>query len=109
MVVLREIRRRARQIVLPVLGACIVVYFVYHTIQGDRGLRAYVNLGREVDEAATTLAALKSERSELERRVRLLRPDSLDRDLLEERARVMLNAAYSDDVVILLPLLSLQK
>ncbi len=109
MVVLREIRRRARQIVLPVLGACIVVYFVYHTIQGDRGLRAYVNLGREVDEAATTLAALTSERSELERRVRLLRPDSLDRDLLEERARVMLNAAYSDDLVILLPLLSLQK
>ncbi len=104
MVVLREIRRRARQIVLPVLGACIVVYFVYHTIQGDRGLRAYVNLDREVDEAASTLAVLNTERKELERRVRLLRPDSLDRDLLEERARTILNAAHSDDVSILLPL-----
>jgi cell division protein FtsB len=103
MVVLREIRRRARQIVLPVLGACIVVYFVYHTIQGDRGLRSYVNLGKEVDEAASTLAALNTERKELERRVRLLRPDSLDRDLLEERARAILNAAHSDDVSILLP------
>ena len=101
--VLREIRRRARQIVLPVLGTCIVVYFVYHTIQGDRGLRAYVNLSREVDEAASTLAALNAERDNLERRVRLLRPDSLDRDLLEERARAMLNAVHTDDVVILLP------
>ena len=103
MVVLREIRRRAQQIVLPVLGACIVVYFVYHTIQGDRGLRAYVNLGREVDEAASTLAMLNAERENLERRVRLLRPDSLDRDLLEERARAILNATHFDDVSILLP------
>lgn len=100
---MREIRRRARQIVLPVLGACIVVYFVYHTIQGDRGLRAYVNLSREVEVAASTLATLNVERKDLERRVRLLRPDSLDRDLLEERARAILNATHIDDVSILLP------
>ena len=102
MVVLREIRRRARQIVLPVLGTCVVVYFVYHTIQGDRGLRAYVNLRKEVEEATSTLSVLNAERVILERHVHLLHPNSLDRDMLEERARIILNAAHKDDVVILI-------
>ena len=101
MVVLREIRRRARQIVLPVLGTCVVVYFVYHTIQGDRGLRAYVNLRKEVEEATSTVSILNAERVILERHVRLLHPNSLDLDMLEERARVILNVAHNDDVVIL--------
>jgi cell division protein FtsB len=101
MVILREFRRRARQIVLPVLGTCVVVYFVYHTIQGDRGLRAYVTLGKEVDAAISTLSALNAERTILERRVHLLHPSSLDRDMLEERARAILNAAHVDDFVIL--------
>jgi cell division protein FtsB len=101
MVVLREIRRRARQIVLPVLGTCVVVYFVYHTIQGDRGLRAYVNLRKEVEEATSMVSTLNAERVILERHVRLLHPNSLDLDMLEERAWAILNAAHNDDVVIL--------
>jgi cell division protein FtsB len=101
MVVLREIRRRARQIVLPVLGTCVVVYFVYHTIQGDRGLRAYVNLRKEVEEATSTVSTLNAERVILERHVRLLHPSSLDLDMLEERARAILNVTHKDDVVIL--------
>ncbi len=40
-------------------------------------------------------------RRNLETRVRLLEPRSLDPDMLEERARVMLNYAYQNDVVIL--------
>ena len=102
MVVLREIKRRARQIVLPVLGTCVVVYFIYHTIQGDRGLRAYVNLRKEVEVATSTLSVLNAERVILERHVRLLHPNSLDRDMLEERARAILNAVHNDDVVILI-------
>ena len=102
MVVLREIKRRARQIVLPVLGTCIVVYFIYHTIQGDRGLRAYVNLHKEVADASSTASRLNAERVNLEKHVRLLHPNSLDLDMLEERARAILNAAHNDDIVVLI-------
>jgi len=102
MVVLREIKRRARQIVLPVLGTCIVVYFIYHTIQGDRGLRAYVNLYKEVEDATSTASRLNAERVYLEQHVRLLHPNSLDLDMLEERARAILNAAHNDDIVVLI-------
>jgi hypothetical protein len=33
--------------------------------------------------------------------VKGLRPDSLDLDILEERARILLNYAHPDDLVIL--------
>ena len=36
----RELRNRAKAIALPVLGACLVFYFAFHIVQGDRGLVA---------------------------------------------------------------------
>ncbi len=43
---------------------------------------------------------MQEEQEILERRVQLLRPDSLDPDMLEERARKVLNFAKKDEVVI---------
>jgi cell division protein FtsB len=43
---------------------------------------------------------VEAERSTLERRVDLLRADHLDRDMLDERARVQLNLAGPNDTVI---------
>ncbi|MEK9596102.1 MAG: hypothetical protein VW057_09085, partial [Rhodospirillaceae bacterium] len=45
-------------------------------------------------------ADLIQRRQLIEDRVALLRPESLDRDMLEERARAMLNLGYATDVVI---------
>ncbi len=98
-----EIRRRAPSLVGPFLGACAVVYFAYHTVQGDRGLLAWWRLRHEISEAQLTLARVKGQRDALERRAGLLRPDSLDPDMLEERARVMLHVGRDDEAVILLP------
>lgn len=103
MAVLREIRYRSRQIVLPVFGACVIGYFVYHSVQGDHGLLSYLRLNNEVKRAETVLANLTQERQELERRVGLLHPLSLDPDMLEEMARKSLNLATPDDVVIMQP------
>lgn len=102
MILVSEIRRRARSLVGPFLGACAVVYFAYHTVQGDRGLLAWWRLRHEIAEAQHTLDRVKSQREALERRAGLLRPDSLDPDMLEERARVMLNVGREDEAVILL-------
>jgi cell division protein FtsB len=95
-----EIRRRARLIIGPILGISLCAYFAYHLVQGDRGLTAWMRLNQEVREAKTTLAAVEAERSTLERRVDLLRPDHLDRDMLDERARRQLNLAAPNDIVI---------
>jgi cell division protein FtsB len=37
----------------------------------------------------------------LERRVAALKPEGLDRDMLDERARVVLGLAHADEVVFL--------
>jgi len=39
----------------------------------------------------------------LESRTALLRPDNLDRDMLDERARLMLNYSHPDDIIIIQP------
>ncbi|MGH6660016.1 MAG: FtsB family cell division protein [Rhodospirillales bacterium] len=98
---LQEIRARARHVVGPVLGVCAVGYFAYHVVHGDRGLIAWWNIKQRVDAAKSVLAQTRAEREILENRVHLMNPGSLDPDMLEERARLMLNYGYSNDIVIL--------
>ncbi|MFT6581054.1 MAG: FtsB family cell division protein [Alphaproteobacteria bacterium] len=98
-----ELQHRAGQIVLPVICACVFAYFAYHTIQGNRGLFAYFALSQEVEDAEGSLAAFQSDRIRLEHNVALLGAENLDLDLLEERARALLNVVHEDDVLILNP------
>ena len=97
-----EIRYRARYVIGPFLGICMVGYFAYHAVEGERGLMAMASLERELADAKDELATLTNDREALERRVRLLHPEHLDPDMLEERARAMLNFGYPDDVVVIL-------
>jgi cell division protein FtsB len=101
MFILAAIRRRARFVVGPLIGLSLIGYFGYHLVEGDRGLVAWMRLSQQIREANTTLAELRSEREALDRRVSLLRPEHLDRDLLDERARATLNYAAPNEIVIL--------
>lgn len=101
MAVLDEIRIRARSALWPIIGALLLAYFSYHMVQGDHGLLSLLQLRTKVEQANTLHAALEAERLQLDTRVALLRPDNLDPDMLEERARVMLNFAHPNEIVIL--------
>lgn len=98
-----ELKRRAKDVIGPVLGFCTVGYFAYHAVEGERGLFALVRLSEQIQESRAQLEELSAERKALERRVALLRPEHLDPDLLEERARLILNLGRSDEVIILEP------
>lgn len=98
----REIRRRLRQVALPLLGACLSAYFVFHAIHGDRGILAWLRLNQELKAATAEAVQAADDRAAMERRVTLLSNNSLDLDMLEERARVMLNYAHPDDLIIFL-------
>lgn len=100
MSLLREIKKRSRLVVPQVLGASLVAYFAYHTIEGDRGFWAWMHLKQAVAQKTQELQTVKAERDHLESKVVLLRPDSLDPDLLEERARIVLNYGQPNDYVI---------
>lgn len=82
------------------LGACLAGYFVYHAIQGDRGILAWMQINQQIKTAQAELATTDAERAAMEQRVALLSNTSLDLDMLEERARVMLNFSHPDDLVI---------
>ncbi len=100
MALLGELKKRLRYAVGPVLGIGIFGYFAYHAIEGERGLFAYMRLQDRVAEAEQTRQEVAMVRAEIERRVAMLRPDHTDPDMLDERARAMLNLAQPDEVVV---------
>jgi cell division protein FtsB len=101
MLLLDELRIRARYVLFPAFGACAVLYFAYHGITGDRGLLAWRKLEKEVQSTQAELGRARSEREALERRVKLLYPESLDPDMLDESARRLLNYGHPEEIVIL--------
>jgi cell division protein FtsB len=94
---------RPRQILVPVMFAMMFGYFGYHLVNGDRGLLAMAHLQREVQIAEQNLAEAETTRKIWERRVSALRNQSLDPDMLDERARVLLNFARKDDIIVFMP------
>lgn len=103
MVIRQMIRRGVARIVGPLIGCLAVAYFTYHLVNGERSLLAWRHMDSEIAEAENRLAHLQDERVAMERRANLLRPDHLDPDMLEERARAILNFARPDEVVVLAP------
>ncbi len=96
----QEVSRKARQVLGPLMGAAMMAYFGYHAVQGDRGLIAWWNLRFEIEKTNTELSRVTAEKQALENRVALLSPESLDRDMLEERVRLMLGVVRAGDLVI---------
>jgi cell division protein FtsB len=96
-----EVRKRFAQIVLPVLGLGALAYLGYHLFEGDRGLKASWSVEQRLAKAQGERKALTAERQNLESRVSQLREGTLDRDMLDERLRQMLNLVHANDVVIL--------
>jgi cell division protein FtsB len=97
-----ELRTRARHVVGPILGSALVVYIAYNTVQGDRGLIAYWQLTKQVEQARALRGELDQQRQRIENRVTLMYPQSLDPDMLDERARFMLGYSRPDEYVVIL-------
>ena len=100
MVRLDNITHRARSMIGPLMVAGVLAYFGYHTIQGERGILTWLQLSNRIERTAQALDSSRAEESRLERRVALLRRDNLDPDMLDERARVVLNLTAPGELVI---------
>mgnify|MGYP001547428809 CR=1 FL=1 len=103
MVVLREMRRRASVLIAPVLGIVATGYCVYHTIEGEHGVGAWVRINHELHAAQDNLDAVTQRRMALDQKVRDMRPDHVDRDLLNEEVRKNLDLAQPNEIVIIRP------
>jgi cell division protein FtsB len=93
-------KRYFGRLVTPVLAIGFCSYFGYHSIHGDLGLNATKEFERRSVERQAELAELVTARKELERQVGLMSDGSLERDMLDEKARYSLNVSRSDEIVI---------
>jgi len=98
----RDILRRVRPLAPHLAVAGVIAFFLGHALHGDGGLLAYMQLKERLEAARETRAELVAQREHLAHRVELLKPGTLDPDMLEEQARRVLNYAHPDEVVILL-------
>ena len=80
--------------------AFLIFYFAFHALTGERGLLSARQRQLALLEKQEELKSVLAERLELESRARYLRNDSLSRDLLEERAHVLLGFVDPRDYVI---------
>jgi cell division protein FtsB len=77
-------------------------FFLYSAQTGDRGLAAKREAKARIAAIGQNISEQKAERAAWERRVTQLSGTTVDRDLLDERQRLMLGTAHRNDVVILL-------
>lgn len=101
------VSHRRRRTILTALGlylfaAAFIGYFAVNAFTGNHGLRAQQDLEQQLGAMQLELAALKAERAHWERRVSLLRPDRIDPDMLDERARALIGYADPRDLILLL-------
>jgi cell division protein FtsB len=62
---------------------------------------AWRHLDIHITKAEATFANLQAKQVELEQRVTMLHPSTLNRDMLEEQSRRLLNFTHEDDVVVI--------
>jgi cell division protein FtsB len=101
MPIFRDSRTHIRSVLAPIVGVAVLGYFAYHVVEGNRGVLAWLSLSQEIKQAEALRDETAQARAVLEQRVRLLRPENLDQDMLDERARAMLNLGREGELVII--------
>jgi cell division protein FtsB len=103
MVVRPLLRRVISFLLLYSVTAAGIAYFAFHGWNGDHGLQAKLGFEIEMAKLYQELDQVRAERAAMEKKVALLRPQSLDPDMLDERARDLLNWAHPNDLVMFKP------
>lgn len=87
-------------LIVPAASVAMLGYFAYHSFNGDYGIWSRERMEAEAVRLEAELAALQKERKALAFRADLLRSESLDPDMVDERARRNLNVLHPDELMI---------
>ena len=101
MVIRPRIRAFLTALALYLVAALFIGYFGVNAYTGKNGINARQGLDQQIADLAGELERVKAERVRWERRVALLRSDRIDPDMLDERARQLLNYLDPHDVTIM--------
>jgi cell division protein FtsB len=103
MVTRKRLRAFLTALALYVLAGLLIGYFGVNAFSGNHGLNAKQDIDQQTAALSAELAKLQVERKQWERRVALLKSRGLDPDMLDERARALLEYAHPNDLTLILP------
>lgn len=87
---MQKLIQAKKNVLFNITLVLIMIYFVFHAIFGNRGIIAYLTLKEELRQSTLILNQLVSTRNKIENHTALLRPGSLDKDMLDEQIRHVL-------------------
>lgn len=96
-----EKRYIVRQNLIAIIGICLSVYFAYHLVAGHRSALRLMSLETQIATQTDILAEKSTQRADLEEKVVMMRPGSIDRDLLEEQVRKTLGYRAAGEKIII--------
>jgi cell division protein FtsB len=102
MVTRRRVHSILTALTLYVMAGLLIGYFGANAYSGNHGLRAKQDIDEQIGGLSVERDRLKTERAKWERRVALLKSESLDPDMLDERARALLDYVHPNDAVMML-------
>jgi cell division protein FtsB len=102
MVTRRRLRSFLNALALYTIAALLIGYFGVNAYTGEHGLIAKRDLDQDIAQLTSELEAARAERAVWQRRISLLKSDNIDPDLLDERARQLLDDADPRDLVLML-------
>jgi cell division protein FtsB len=104
---MHRLRAILRSLVVPLclyaVSGAVGGYFIWHGVNGQRGLKANAEYGARIAQLRDELEGLKAERAAWERKITLIRGDQIDADILEDEVRSKLGKIHKNEVVILTP------
>jgi cell division protein FtsB len=103
MVIYKRVRATLYPLLLYCVSGSIGGYFVWHALNGERGLKTKDEYEHKIGALREDLKGLQSERALWDQRIALLTGRVIDRDLLDEEARALLGRVSRNDLVIFLP------
>lgn len=86
---------------LLILGLIMCAYFTYHLFYGPRSLPYLQTVQQQNIFLNEELISLEAKHNDLESKVIKLRPETLDTDLLKERARTMLGYTEEKEIIVI--------
>ena len=85
--------------IAPLAIVTIMGYFAFHALNGQYGIRAHISMKAQIAYLEALLAQNIETSRILEAQVGLLRPGTLERDMVDEQVRFHLNAGRADEVI----------
>jgi cell division protein FtsB len=97
------IRLKNKSLIVNALIFLLIIYFGYHSLNGQRGVFAYLKLKRDLAVQAQALSEVEGEKQLYEKKIKLLNPKSIDIDLLDELARRDLGLIGEGEYIVKIP------